>query len=70
MATSNSTSKRGNYIRKIGFYDVYCKFSWNKETGKNRQATGSSLDLYHAKRLIQAGFKTIEEIKTHVSTLS
>ena len=70
MAKNSSGQKRGNYLRKIGFYDVYCKFTYVSDKGTKKKVSGHSLDIYHAKKLIKGGFKTIDQVTEHVKTLA
>jgi hypothetical protein len=67
MAADN-TAKRGNYICKVGFYDIYCKFSFEGE-GKKRKVKSHSLDIYHSKKLVKNGFKTKVEAIKYINTL-
>jgi hypothetical protein len=53
-------SDRGRYICKVGFYDIYAKDSMvkSKERGDKKQVGGTEYNVYHAKRLVEKGFKT------------
>lgn len=55
MARKNKKDTLGNYIKKVGYIDVYQKFTFNRQ-GK---AEGSSYRLVHAKNVLQDNFKSI-----------
>ena len=60
------TGQKGRYICKVGFYDVYAKDSYKpkKESKfKFAKADVASTEylIYHAKKLIEKGFKTKDE---------
>jgi hypothetical protein len=56
MATKSGT--RGRYICKVGFYDIYAKDSM-KRNDKGKDIVGSTeYIIYHAKKVIEKGFKT------------
>jgi hypothetical protein len=56
MATKSGL--KGRYICKVGFYDIYAKDSMKKD-GKGKNVVGSTEYLiYHAKKVIEGGFKT------------
>ena len=63
MATKGNS--KGRYMTKVGIYDIYGKDSYrpNKDgSSKHDKAEVSATDfqIYHAKKLIQKGFKTQE----------
>jgi hypothetical protein len=63
MASSNSTTKRGNYICKVGFLDIYQKTTFEaagkgKNDVTNLKIKSRELAIYHAKKLIAGGFKS------------
>ncbi len=55
MARKNKKDTLGNYIKKVGYIDVYQKFTFNRQ-GK---VEGSSYRLVHAKNVLQDNFKSI-----------
>jgi hypothetical protein len=56
MATKSGT--KGRYICKVGFYDIYAKDSMKKNE-KGKETVGSTEYLvYHAKKVVERGFKT------------
>jgi len=55
VARKNKKDTLGNYIKKVGYIDVYQKFTFNRQ-GK---AEGSSYRLVHAKNVLQDNFKSI-----------
>lgn len=59
MAVNTSTAKRGNYLCKIGFLDIYQKIIYKGE-GKNKQISSRDIAVYHAKKMLVNGFKTKE----------
>jgi hypothetical protein len=69
MATNNSTAKRGGYICKHKYYDIYQKYSYQGE-GKKRRVTSHSLDIYHAKSLVKGGFKTKQQAFDYIESLN
>jgi hypothetical protein len=69
MATKSG--QRGRYITKVGFYDIYAKDTLKKGQlrGKHAkpQVESTVYNIYHAKKLVESGFKTkdlaIEKVK-------
>jgi hypothetical protein len=64
MATKSG--KKGRYICKVGFYDVYAKDTMrakkNRRPGSTEMEVGSTAyEIYHSKKLIEKGFKTKDE---------
>ncbi len=63
MANNNSTTRRGNYICKVGDLDIYQKTT-HETSGKgksdvtNLKIVSRILSIYHAKKLLIGGFKT------------
>lgn len=63
MANNNSTTRRGNYICKVGDLDIYQK-TIHETSGKgksdvtNLKIKSRELSIYHAKKLVLGGFKT------------
>jgi hypothetical protein len=53
-------TKKGRYICKVGFYDVYAKDSMKKSSGRGEKMEVSSTDycVYHSKKLVNRGLKT------------
>jgi len=54
LARKNKKETLGNYIRKIGYIDVYQKFSFNKD----KKAETSSFRLVHAKHVLLDNIKS------------
>jgi hypothetical protein len=64
MATKSGL--KGRYICKVGFYDVYAKDTYKpKKTTKFKYAkpdvASTVYNIYHAKKLVEKGFKTKDE---------
>lgn len=64
MATKSG--QKGRYICKVGFYDVYAKDTYKpKKESKfkfNKPDVASTVyNIYHAKKLVDKGFKTKDE---------
>ena len=64
MATKSG--QKGRYICKVGFYDVYAKDTYKpKKDSKfkfNKPDVASTVyNIYHAKKLVEKGFKTKDE---------
>jgi hypothetical protein len=64
MATKSG--KKGRYICKVGFYDVYAKDTMrakkNRRPGSSEMEVGSTVyEIYHSKKLIEKGFKTKDD---------
>lgn len=60
MATKGNS--KGNYVTKVGFYDIYEKHSFRpKKDGSSKhdkpEVSGSEFNIYHSKKLIQKGLK-------------
>lgn len=61
MATKSG--KKGRYICKVGFYDIYAKDNMrpkkNRRPGSTETEVGSTeYNIFHAKKLVEKGFKT------------
>jgi len=65
MARKNKKETLGNYIKKVGYIDVYQKFTFNRQ-GKTE---GSSYRLVHAKHVIKDNLKNIFIAEQSASTL-
>jgi hypothetical protein len=60
MATKGNS--KGNYVTKVGFYDIYEKQSFRpKKDGASKhsgpEVSGSEFNIYHSKKLVQKGIK-------------
>jgi hypothetical protein len=51
---------KGRYICKVGFYDIYAADSMRKKPGRgdNKEVASTVYNIYHAKKLVDKGFKT------------
>ena len=51
---------KGRYICKVGFYDIYASDSMRKKAGRGNltEVASSVYNIYHAKKLVDKGFKT------------
>jgi hypothetical protein len=63
MATKGNS--RGRYMTKVGHYDIYGKDSYRpKKDGSSKhekpEVSSTDFQIYHAKKLIEKGFKTQE----------
>jgi hypothetical protein len=63
MATKGNS--KGRYMTKVGLYDIYGKDSYRpKKDGSSKhdkpEVSSTDFQIYHAKKLIQKGFKTQE----------
>ena len=63
MATKGNS--KGRYMTKVGIYDIYGKDSYRpKKDGASRhdkpEVSATDFQIYHAKKLVQKGFKTQE----------
>jgi hypothetical protein len=63
MATKGNS--RGRYMTKVGHYDIYGKDSYRpKKDGMKKhdkaEVSGTDYQIYHAKKLVEKGFKTQE----------
>lgn len=54
------TKTKGRYLTKVGFYDIYAKDSMRKSTSGREEVATTDYVIYHAKKIIQKGFKTKE----------
>lgn len=64
MATKSG--RKGRYICKVGFYDIYAKDTMRpkkeRRPGSTEMEVGSiAYDVYHAKKIVEKGFKTKQE---------
>lgn len=55
--------KRGRYICKVGFYDIYAKDTHKpKKESKNKfiipDVSSTVYNIYHAKKIVEQGFNT------------
>ncbi len=70
MANNTKTIKYGNYLCKVGNFDLYTKFSYGKPDGQGlRKATSHDICVYFAKRLVKSGFKTKQQATDYINTL-
>lgn len=63
MATKGNS--RGRYMTKVGHYDIYGKDSYRpKKDGASKhigaEVSSTEFIIYHAKKIVQKGFKTKE----------
>ena len=63
MATKGNS--RGNYITKVGFYDVYAKYTYRpKKDGASKydspEVASTDYCVYHIKKMVSKGNKTKE----------
>jgi hypothetical protein len=51
---------KGRYICKVGFYDIYASDSMRKKVGRGNltEVASTVYNIYHAKKLVDKGFKT------------
>ena len=61
MATKGNS--KGRYMTKIGFYDIYAKDTYKPKKDNSSkhslpEVTSTDFCIYHAKKLVQKGFKT------------
>jgi len=55
MGKGNS---KGRYISKVEFYDIYAKDNTRKNSKGKEEVSSTEYVIYHAKNLLQKGFKT------------
>jgi len=59
MATKSTATTHGNYICKVGFYDIRQKTTQRKtKNGLKTETANSEFVILHGKKLIKNGFKT------------
>ena len=59
MATKSTATTHGNYICKVGFYDIRQKTTQRKtKNGLKTETAKSEFVILHGKKLIKNGFKT------------
>jgi len=60
MATKSG--QKGRYICKVGFYDIYAKDSYKKDSNRGKfskpQVASTEHVIYHGKKLVEKGLKT------------
>lgn len=54
---AKNSGKKGRYICKVGFYDVYAKDSINKVSGGK---VLTEYFVFHSKKMLEKGLKTKE----------
>jgi hypothetical protein len=64
MATKSG--QKGRYICKVGFYDIYAKDSFKPKKESKFKFTKADVastvyNVYHAKKLVEKGYKTKDE---------
>ena len=64
MATKSG--QKGRYICKVGFYDIYAKDTFKpKKDSKFKylkpDVSSTVYNVYHAKKLVEKGYKTKDE---------
>lgn len=70
MATKTKATKMGNYICKVGFYDIRQKTSERK--GKNdikNETASSEFVICQGGKIIENGFKSKEKVVTRAKEL-
>lgn len=52
--------KKGRYICKVGFYDIYALDTMRKKLGRGnlKELDSTVYNIYHSKKLVNKGFKT------------
>jgi hypothetical protein len=73
---SKSGTRRGRYITKIGFLDVRAIDTTEKGTNRGKfsrpRVSGTELIIYHGKKVIARGLKSMDEVisksKEHMGT--
>jgi hypothetical protein len=59
MATKTKATKGGNYICKVGFYDIRQKTSDRKtKNGTSSETANSEFVIYHGGKFIEGGFNS------------
>lgn len=59
MATKSRATTHGNYICKVGFYDIRQKTTQRKtKNGLKSETAKSEFVILHGKKLIKSGFNT------------
>ena len=59
MATKSRATTHGNYICKVGFYDIRQKTTQRKtKNGLKTETAKSEFVILHGKNLIKSGFNT------------
>lgn len=62
MATKTKTTTNGNYICKVGFYDIRQKTTQRKAGSGNKTETASSeFVILHGRKFVEGGFKSKEK---------
>ena len=62
MATKSRATTHGNYICKVGFYDIRQKMTQRKtKNGFKTETANSEFVILHGRKLIKNGFKTKEQ---------
>ena len=62
MATKSRATTQGNYIRKVGFYDIRQKTTERKTKRGNKTETASSeFVIIHGRNLVKNGFNSKEK---------
>lgn len=72
MATKSG--QKGRFITKVGFYDIYAKDSYKpKKDSKYKfskpDVASTDYVIYHAKKIVEKGFKTKDLAVTRATEL-
>jgi hypothetical protein len=62
---------KGRYICKVGFYDIYALDSMRKKEGRGnlKEVASTVYNVYHAKKMVEKGFKTKDLAMTKAKDL-
>lgn len=70
MATKSKATKGGNYICKVGYFDIRQKNSERKKTkGVGMETSKSELVIYHGGKMIEGGFNSKEKAVSRAKEL-
>ena len=70
MATKTKATKMGNYISKVGFYDIRQKTSERKgKNGVKTETASSEFVICHGGKVVEGGFKFKEKVVTRAKEL-
>jgi len=70
MATTSKATKMGNYICKVGFYDIRQKTTERKSgKGNKTEVASSELVICHGRNFIEGGFNSKEKVVTRAKDL-
>jgi hypothetical protein len=70
MATKSKATKGGNYICKVGYFDIRQKTSERKsKNGHSTETAKSEFVIFHGKKMVEGGFNTKERAITKATEL-